>query len=200
MGYTGTRAFVVGCFFALAASVSAVGAQAAWAELALDNDRSSLAFTTTKNGTVTEVHNFGSLAGSVGKEGEASVEIDLVSVATGIDLRDERMREFLFKTSEFGKAVFTADVSDILLSVKKSSSKTFTINGKLSLHGKEQKVSADVLVTRGKKMWVISTVQPILIKADDFELGPGVEKLRELAKLTTISKIVPVSFVLTFTE
>jgi polyisoprenoid-binding protein YceI len=196
MGYVGTRAFVVGCFIALAS----VFAQAASTELMLDNDRSSLAFTTTKNGTVTEVHNFGQLAGRVTKDGSAAVEIDLVSVATGIDLRDERMREFLFKTSEFGKAVFSANVSDILMSVKKSSSKTFEITGKLSLHGTEQTVTANVLVTRGKKMWVISTAKPILIKADDFDLGPGVEKLRELAKLTTISKIVPVSFVLTFTE
>lgn len=186
----------MGCFWALATSV----AQAATAELALDNDRSSLAFTTTKNGTVTEVHNFGQLDGSVTGEGIATVAVDLVSVATGIDLRDERMREFLFQTTDFGKAVFTADVSNILLSVKKSSSKTYEIPGKLSLHGKTQNVTANVLVTRGKKMWVISTTQPILIKADDFELGAGVEKLRELAGLTTISKLVPVSFVLTFTE
>jgi len=179
---------------------AATGAYAASPALKLDNDRSSLAFTTTKNGTVTEVHNFGQLTGAVDEKGIATVDIDLISVATGIDLRDERMREFLFETNEFGVATVTVDVNDILLSVKKSTSKTVSVTGKLSLHGLEQTITADVLVTRGKKLWVISTVQPVLVKADDFNLGPGIEKLRELAGLTTISKIVPVSFVLTFTE
>lgn len=196
MVFAGTRAIVTGCVLAMASAF----AQIAAADLTLDNDRSSLAFTSTKNGAVTEVHHFNQLAGRVDETGAATVEIDLVSVATGIDLRDERMREFLFQTSDYGIAEFSADVSDVLVAVKKSSSKKLEITGKLSLHGQQQNVTAQVLVTRGKKMWVISTTEPILIKADDFDLGPGVEKLRELASLNTISKIIPVSLVLTFTE
>lgn len=196
MGFAGTRAVVTGFILAL----TSVFAQVVMADLKLDNDRSSIAFTSTKNGTVTEVNNFGRLSGSVNETGVANISIDLVSVATGIDLRDERLREFLFQTSEFGKAVFTADVSEVLMSVKKNSSKIYEIPGKLTLHGKQQNVVANVLVSRGKKMWVVSTTEPILIKADDFDLGAGVEKLRELAGLNTISKIVPVSFVLSFND
>lgn len=196
MGFVGARAAVAGCLMIL----TSVSAQVAMAEFKLDNDRSSLAFTSTKNGAVTEVNSFGELAGGVDDEGVARVSIDLVSVATGIDLRDERMRQFLFRTSEFGMAEFTADVSDVLISVKKNSSKMFQISGTLSLHGKRQTVDADVLVSRGKNQWVVSTTKPLLIKADDFDLGGGVEKLRELAGLNSISKIVPVSFVLSFND
>ena len=166
--------------------------------MTLDNERSSLAFTTTKNGAVTEVHTFKGLSGSIVRAGQAEVTIDLVTVATGIDIRDERMRKMLFETEQFGKATFTADVSQIISDVRKSSSKVVTLEGELNLHGQTKPLAIEVLVSHGKQSWVVSTVKPVLIKADDFDLGGGVEKLREIAGLSTISPMVPVSFVLTF--
>lgn len=175
-------------------------ANAAMADMSLDGERSSLAFTSTKNGAITEVHQFTDLTGSITKAGNAEVTIDLISVATGIDIRDERMRKLLFNTDQFGKATFTANVAELLKSVKESKSQIATLAGELSLHGKSQPLSVEVLVTRGKKSWVVSTVKPVVINAADYDLSGGVEKLREIAKLKTISPMVPVTFVLTFTR
>jgi hypothetical protein len=45
---------------------------------------------------------------------------------------------------------------------------------------------------------LVTTVQPVIIKAEDFALVAGINKLQALAKLPSIAYTVPVSFVLTF--
>jgi hypothetical protein len=47
---------------------------------------------------------------------------------------------------------------------------------------------------------VVTTLQPVIIKAEDFALVAGINKLKSLASLPSIAYSVPVSFVLTFTE
>ena len=77
------------------------------ADWTLDNSGSTLSFVTIKATNVAEVHTFGQLTGSVGTDGHARVVIQLASVDTLIPIRDERMREILFKTDLFPTA--TAD-------------------------------------------------------------------------------------------
>jgi hypothetical protein len=43
---------------------------------------------------------------------------------------------------------------------------------------------------------LVNSVKPVIIKAVDFNLVKGIEKLRQLAGLPSISTTVPVSFVL----
>ena len=66
-------------------------ADTASAEWILDNDASTLTFTSIKAGTVAETHTFGELAGSIGADGNASLVIDLDSVDTGIEIRDRNV-------------------------------------------------------------------------------------------------------------
>jgi hypothetical protein len=47
---------------------------------------------------------------------------------------------------------------------------------------------------------VVTTQEPVIIKAEDFALVAGINKLKSLAHLPSIAYSVPVSFVLTFTE
>ncbi|WP_317930653.1 YceI family protein [Halioxenophilus sp. WMMB6] len=185
-------------FASLALVMVALFSSGVWADMALDSERSSLTFITTKNGAITEVHRFTGLSGSIDKAGVATVSIDLISVATGIEVRDQRMRSMLFETEKFATATITANVNAVMDSIKKSSSKTVEIPAQLSLHGVTQDITLQVLVTHGRKNWVVSAVTPVMIKAEDFGLAAGVEKLREVAGLSTISQMVPVSFVLTF--
>ena len=169
------------------------------AQWQLDNSRSSLSFTTTKNGKVTEVHRFTGLSGSIAKSGDVTVSIDLLSVATGIDIRDERMREFLFQTDQFATATVQASIAEVLKSVK-SKTKIVEVEAELSLHGKTQPIALKLLATERGNQWVVSSIEPILINAADYELAEGVEKLREIAELASISEMVPVNFVLTFAK
>jgi len=177
----------------------AATAQADWT---LDNDNSSLNFVSTKAGKVAEVHSFGTLSGKVDKNGYAEIAIDLASVNTNIEIRDERMREYLFETDRFALAVITAQLDTRTLSgLEAGTSATMSIEGELTLHGKSQPVTLPISAYRldDNTMLVISS-QPFVINADSFELAAGVEKLREIAGLPSISTAVPVSFRLSFTR
>lgn len=74
----------------------------------LDGDRSQVSFITVKAGQVAEVHHFAELSGSVSADGGATVEIDLASVETNVDIRNERMRDILFQVAEFPQAEVSA--------------------------------------------------------------------------------------------
>jgi len=47
---------------------------------------------------------------------------------------------------------------------------------------------------------VVSSLAPVIVQANEFGLVAGVEKLKELAGLPSISLAVPVSFVLTLAQ
>ena len=165
--------------------------------MSLASAKSNLAFTSTKNGLITEIHSIPQLSGSISESGQAEVILDLTSVATGIDIRDERMRKLLFNTADFAEASFTASVGKILKAAEQSPVVT-TLDGKLSLHGKVASVSFEVLVVKAGSSVVVSTLKPTAVNAADYGLAAGIDKLREIAGLTTIGQMVPVSFALTF--
>jgi polyisoprenoid-binding protein YceI len=172
----------------------------AWADWTLNNAQSQLSFVSIKKGDIAEVHRFDQLDGSVDGKGNVKLTIQLASVDTAIPIRDQRMREMLFETSAFPSAVLTAtidasevntlDVGDILMS---------SLKGQLSLHGQSGPVTAELAVARlGPKKLLVSSRKPMVLQVADYELLGGVDKLREVAGLDSISKAVPVSFVLTF--
>jgi len=166
----------------------------------LDGGQSRLNFITVKNGTVAEGHSFGLLSGSVGADGAASLTIDLASVATGVDTRDERMREFLFETGMFPSANVTATLDPAAFSALKEGETTLQpVTATLDLHGVQGTVEAEVAVTRaGDDKVLVETAKPIIIDAATYGLEGGVAKLQELAKLDGITAQVPVTFSLTF--
>jgi hypothetical protein len=47
---------------------------------------------------------------------------------------------------------------------------------------------------------MVASTQPLVIDAAKFGLSDGVEKLREIAGLDSISNAVPVTFVMTFVD
>jgi hypothetical protein len=51
-----------------------------------------------------------------------------------------------------------------------------------------------------EKNMIVTTLQPLIIKAEDFALVAGINKLKSLASLPSIAYAVPVSFVLTFSQ
>ena len=195
-------------FVLVSASASAAhhksGHPALWT---LDGSASSVSFVSVKAGDVAEVHKFGSLAGGLSvKAGDAeastgnlNIKIDLATVNTNIAVRDERMREHLFETATFPAAVVHGHfpIQDYLALAAGSSVKA-TIRVMLDLHGVKAPVAAEVLVLRlSDSRIVVASLKPVVINASGFGLVAGVEKLRELAGLPSISKAVPVSFVLT---
>jgi len=172
----------------------------AWAQWELAGDKSSVNFVSIKNGSVGELHGFGSLLGFIAEDGGVQVSIDLASVQTNIDIRDERMREMLFETGKFAAAKATAEVDPAVIQGAVDGGTVATdVPVTLSLHGEEQTLTASLVVVgeRDGPLRVFSA-HPILLDASDFGLVEGVNALREVAGLESISTAVPVTLHLVF--
>lgn len=184
---------------ALLAAILFTGvAQAQWS---LDNDASSLSFVTVKAEHVAEAHTFDSLSGTIGDDGGVEISIELASVNTMIPIRNERMQEMLFETNLFPDGIITGSIDlDALTNMDAGSSVARQIDFELSLHGQSVALAADVQITRTGEGVIVSTLKPLVVMADSFALTAGVEMLREVAGLPSISRAVPVSFTVVFEE
>lgn len=168
----------------------------------LDPARSHLSFISVKAKDVAEVHTFNDISGSIDEDGQAKVVLMLDSVETLIPIRNERMRELLFETMNFKEAVLSAKVDpETISNMLVGEIMALSAEGTLSLHGVEQAVTLNMQAARvAKDMIMIASAQPVVVDAAKFGLDEGVEKLREIAGLPSISNAVPVSFVMTFVE
>jgi polyisoprenoid-binding protein YceI len=177
-------------FFAL------TNVQADWT---LDNDQSRVAFVSTKAGNVAEVHRFGQLNGSLDDSGAFLVDIVLDSVDTGIEIRDERMRELLFQTERYPRARLSAQLDmKQLRAIAPGDQGTVTVEAELSLHGQRATLTINAAVAQlDDGSLLVSSEEPLVVTASQFELLAGVERLREIAGLPSISPAVPVTFRLT---
>lgn len=167
----------------------------------VDQKQSSINFLSTKKAHVTEVHSFDSFSGGITNSGVANIEIDLSSVNTGIEIRDKRMMQSLFNVGTFATAKLTAAVPTALLArIKQGEAVTQVLKGTVDLHGVQQELSAKVKFINTDEGLHVSSVEPLLISAKQFSLVEGIEMLRKLANLSSISYTVPVNFSLVLLE
>src|SRR5262245_17479435 len=101
------QAFMNRAILALVLAAGYVGGADAQ-EWLLNSSASRFHMQTLKANSIFEVHQFTGLDGSVSSNGDATVKIDLTSVASGVDVRDVRMRFLLFETYKFPHAEVTA--------------------------------------------------------------------------------------------
>ena len=173
-------------------------AQAHWS---LDNSASTLSFVTVKADHVGEVHTFNQLSGTIGDDGAVEITIELASVNTLIDIRNERMQAMLFETNLFPEATITGTVDlDGITAMAAGASESMQVSFELDIHGASGSYTADLVVTRSEEGVVASTAKPIIVTADAHGLVAGVEALREVAGLPSISRAVPVSFTVVFEQ
>lgn len=168
----------------------------------LDAGASSLSFITVKKDTVSETHSFKTLSGTANAQ-SAQLTIDLSSVDTGIDIRNQRMLEHLFEVVKYPSATASVDTQNKSLAALSGAGKTLhqPLPLTLSLHGIEQTLEADLsLSCSSDKALLVETLKPVVIQAENFKLDGGVEKLRELAGLSSISPKVEVQLSLAYTR
>ena len=166
----------------------------------LNENKSALSFVSIKKGDIAEVHQFKGLSGYITEQHKVHFAIDLTSVDTKVAIRDQRMRDYLFKTTQFASASFSANLApDLVSSIEVGSSMATQLTGDISLHGQSQAVSVPVMIAKlmNNKIQVAATA-PLVINAQQFKLADGVAKLQALAGLPSISNAVPITFVLTF--
>jgi polyisoprenoid-binding protein YceI len=173
-----------------------------FAKWELQESESAVSFVSIKKSAIGEVHSFSKVNGSISDAGEVKVAIDLSSVETNIPVRNERMQTMLFETAKFLEANISASVNmEKIAAFNEGDTYVESVTFVLSLHGFSHEVTNKVQVTKltGSKL-LVSSLTPFIINADNFGLKAGIEKLRVVAKLPSISTAVPVSYSLIFKQ
>ena len=180
----------------LALVVAAALSFSAAADWSVNSAQSSLNFVSVKNDVVAETHSFKDLTGKLTEAGEFAVAIPALSIDTAIPIRNERILEHVLAAKQYATINAKGKVdSKVLTGLKTGDSVVVDQALDLTLLTKTQSLTAKVKVTKvSDSQLVVTTVAPIMLDVTKFDLGTGVEKLRELAGLKAISPLVPTTF------
>lgn len=172
----------------------------AYADWTLDVEKSHLSYASIKKNSVGENNHFQHLEGRITDKGEITLLIDLASVETWVDIRNARMNEFFFQTMQFPVATLRGQVDMKKFDkLKVGGQQSFDMTFDFDLHGQSQSLEAELVIMRlSKNTIVVIPGEFIFLDVEKFNLLPGLIKLQELAKLPSISHIVPIVFHLTF--
>lgn len=165
----------------------------------LNNDSSVLNFVSIKKNTIGEAHHFNQLAGTISQNGTFKATINLASVNTNIPVRDERMKSMLFDVATFPQADISGNTVNTFKAPAAGEAKIEAVKLQLVINGKTIPLETRLrLVGLGKQGLLVSTIEPLLLDAAALGYTEGIDKLREIAQLPSISTVVPVTFSLVF--
>ncbi len=188
----------------LLGSLAACSSQSVEAERkgdwSLNAEESGMTYVTVKNNALGEINTFREISGEVSASGDVRFEIKMDSVDTNNETRDPRMREHMFKTSEFPISTATAQLDmGQFETLSIGESETVLLDMTLTIAGYQSEQDFYVQVTRlGPNKVVVSNKAPLILDATEFGMEEGLETLQSLAGLDSISPIVPVTMSLTF--
>lgn len=170
------------------------------ADWVLDGESSRVSFVSSKSGSRAEVSRFLGLKGEVEADGQAQLRVELESVSSGIPKRDELLRKDLFEITRFPLALIGTRLDlPSLLNLAPGAQLELNVPLTVKLHGQASDHMVELLVTRlDEQRFQVVTLAPLVLQAEDYDLLPGLEKLRQLANLSHINSAVPVSAVLIF--
>ena len=170
------------------------------AEWVLLPERSAISYLSTKlpvqgASLIFESNLFRDFSGTI-DDSDFKLMIDLKSLDTRIPIRDERIAEHVFLTSQYPEAVVTASLEDLdqleLLLAKR-------VSAQLAMRGKTNSVTAELILNRGDKdTLIIQTSTPVLVDARAYGMLEGFGELEKLAGLSYIPTTIPVSLYLVF--
>ena len=191
-----TRIFAL-CSSALAIIFAGMANAETWT---LDGEASYLAFGSIKKDKIGEVNSFSGLKGTVDADGKADVTIDLTTLETNIDIRNERMLEHVFKGA--GEAQLTAQLDmDEVKGLAVGEMAVVDVEGALSLLGVSTELDLEMVVVRlaVNKVMALSN-DMVFVGTEELGVTAGIDKLMELAKLPGITRTSPVTLRLVFTS
>lgn len=186
---------MIATIVSMGSAVYAAGHAKAWT---LDAENSKVAFGSIKKEKVGEVHSFETISGTVSAAGDVSIDIDLTSVETNIDIRNERMVEHVFKGVATANLSAKVDMEEIA-HMETGTMAIVDVEGVLSFLGQEIDVETEMFVARiADDKAIVTTNDMIFIGAEDVGINDGVSKLMALAKLPGITRTSPVTLRLVF--
>ena len=164
------------------------------------SDESKINYVSIKNNNLMENNSFEILEGSVNLDGSAEFLINLNSVNTNNDIRDERLRKILFKTETYPIAKVTSLINLFdyeKLSVGSSIIKNY--NFKITFQGLTRSFEAKMKIFRlGTNKVLVKNIDPVIIDGGDYGLHTEFKQLQQLAGLDSIVPVVPVTVSLLF--
>ena len=166
----------------------------------LCSEVSKVNFVTVQNNKLTEVHLFSNMDGEISNEGDVVFKIDLSSVKTNNSLRNLRLQDVFFEAGQFPEAIVRLDLGENFLEkLEIEKANKIPVQAFLSLHGVTKKIETVLLVSRLKSgCLIVTSMDPIIISLKDFDLLNNLEKIRQLAKLESISKDITITVNLFF--
>lgn len=184
----------------LALAVCIAAAPTASLSWTLEPDTSTVAFGSIKNDYTGESHKFSGLSGGVDDAGQVSIEIDLASVNTNIEIRDERMLQYIFKAA--GAATVTAQMDLASFEdLEPGASRVMEVDATLDLLGRQTDFYLDMFVLRLDENRVLaSSNAPAYIATEDLGIDAGIDALQEIASLDSITRVTPLTARLIFTK
>lgn len=185
--------------------IAALGLTAAFtcqADWQLEPTNSQLRFVSVKNGDVAEVHSFKQLSGKWSDDGKVTVQIPVSTLDTLIPIRNERMLEHVFQAKKYPNITATATIkSEVIAELVVGSSMQHGTELSVTLLDQTQTLPVQLTLTKlaeGKIQ--ASTTAPVMINSAKFKLDTGVRKLQEIAKLSDIELMIPVTFSVEFSR
>ena len=148
---------------------------------------------TTKNNNITEVSDFKVFQASIDKDNKFSAVIDLKSLESYIPIRNERIQTHLFESEIFPKAEIHAQ-----LSPENLNDGVHQIEFDVDLHGASTILNAEFMVQTNGNSKTVTLHKPFVVNADYFGMKQGVDTLKIMANLNSISYTVPMHIILTF--
>ncbi|MBO6919455.1 MAG: YceI family protein [Rhizobiaceae bacterium] len=184
------RCAIAAAFF-LTGGVSSAFAANDWS---VNEDLSSLTYVSTKKEHVAKNHVISGISGGVDASGNLSISLDMDTVDSEIEVRDQRMKDWLYKVDSFPAATFSAEIDlDEYSSLEVGESTESFVEGELSLVGITTEIEFDVLVTRtGEDSVIVNTAAPVIVSANNLQINEVVEALKSSVQLSSISDSVPV--------
>lgn len=183
--------------FAAACLVSLPTFANAWT---LEPETSTVSFGSIKNDYTGEAHSFTDISGSVSDDGQVALEINLASVNTNIDIRNERMINEVF--GDAVTAALSAKVDmDALTALKPGDSTVMEVEATLDFLGVETPFYLNMFMMRLSENRVLaSSDAPVYLSTEDLEIDAGIDALQALAGLDSITRVTPLSARLIFTQ
>jgi polyisoprenoid-binding protein YceI len=185
----------------VAAAALCLAASSTYAAWHVDSSESTLSFVTAKAGApgvggIEEVQTFKQVGGSVGDDGKLRFNVDLASVETNIPLRNDRLKDLLFKVADYPQAVFTGAVDVHRFdALRVGANADIELTGQLTISGQGKPLSANLRVVKlASNALLVGTRTPIVVNLKDYGLQDGVEALRSLMNLNVLTSSAPVSF------
>lgn len=183
----------------LAFTASLLATAPAFAEWKSVDDMSRVAFGSIKGDVTGEVHHFNQVSGTVSDDGKLAMTIDLASIETNIDIRNERMMAHVFDKGK-ATATLTGEIDmDEVNALKPGDSTIVEVFTTLAFAGTENDIDARMLVVRLAEDKVLVTTEDFLmISTEDLGIEGGIDTLMQLASLSGITRVTPVSVRMVF--